>query len=313
MMGATVKEVTLTPVTSGVHFSVNAAAGQVTELVEFGDGRTVVVTYTTDFVLPATYPLALNDTPGLGEESGEWAGKPLVDGTYSLGIWSSRNLTLNLYGESNSYRSSSDARSLDFLVGAASRIEPYALISSGTNCFNCHQELAFHGFGRRNYESCVLCHGTAGSEDRPQYVAGNAPETPGVTVNFSTMLHKIHMGVELDNARSYDVIGHGSGAYPNNFGVTNFADVLFPALPGGVRNCDKCHGNDAWHEPAPRAHPTDQGAPIKRWAAVCASCHDSTDAQAHISVQTDAMGNESCGICHGPGEDEDVERAHKAY
>ena len=54
-------------------------------------------------------------------------------------------------------------------------------------------------------------------------------------------------------------------------------------------------------------------ATMETAVAVCASCHDSTDAQAHINVQTDSMGNESCGICHGPGKDEDVERVHKAY
>ncbi|HZO08173.1 MAG TPA: hypothetical protein VFC77_02255, partial [Myxococcota bacterium] len=192
-------------------------------------------------------------------------------------------------------------------------VEPYELIASGSSCFNCHQELAFHGFGRRGFESCVLCHGTAGSEDRPQYVAGNAPETPGVTVSFRTMLHKIHMGEELANASTYDVIGFGSRSYPNNYEVTNFGEIVFPAMPGGVQRCDKCHGNDAWHEPAPRAHPTDQDVPIRRWAAVCGSCHDGTDAQAHINVQTDSFGNESCGVCHAPGEPEDVERVHKPY
>jgi hypothetical protein len=46
---------------------------------------------------------------------------------------------------------------------------------------------------------------------------------------------------------------------------------------------------------------------------VCGACHDGTDAQAHINVQTDSFGNESCGICHAPGESEDVARVHKPY
>ena len=312
-VGATVREVTLVSKTVGVDYTLNAATGQITELVEFGNGNTVIASYTTDFVMPATYPLALNASPGLGQESGEWTGKPIVDGTYSLGIWTSRTLTLDLFGESNSYRSASDSHNVDFLVGSAAEVEPYELIASGSSCFNCHQELAFHGFGRRGFESCVLCHGTAGSEDRPRYVAGNAPETPGVTVSFRTMLHKIHMGERLANAATYDVIGFGSRSYPNNYEVTNFGEIVFPAMPGGVQRCDKCHGNEAWHEPAPRAHPTDQDVPIRRWAAVCGSCHDGTDAQAHINVQTDSFGNESCGVCHAPGEPEDVERVHKPY
>ena len=198
-------------------------------------------------------------------------------------------------------------------MGSAATLEPYDLIASGSSCFNCHQELAFHGFGRRGFESCVLCHGTAGSEDRPQYVAANAPATSGLTVSFRTMLHKIHMGEELTNASTYQVVGFGSASYPNNFGVSTFGEIRFPALPGGVQNCDKCHGNDAWHQPAPRAHPTDQDAPIRRWSVVCGACHDSSDAQAHIAVQTDALGTESCAVCHGEGKEWNVQRMHRPY
>jgi hypothetical protein len=313
LLGATVREVTLTSKTEGVDYSLNANAGKITEVIEFGNGLPVIASYTTDFVMPATYRLALNDSPGLDESSGEWSGKPLVDGTYSFGIWSSRTVTLDLYGESNSYRVASDSENVDFLVGAATTEEPYDLIASGSSCFNCHQELGFHGYGRRSFESCVLCHGTAGSEDRPRYVAANAPDTPGVTVNFRTMLHKIHMGEHLENAATYDVIGFGSSPYPDNYGVSNFADVVFPSLPGGVQNCNKCHDNDAWHEPKPRSHPTDQFIPVKRWTPVCGACHDSTDAQAHISAQTDSDGNESCGVCHAADKDENVELVHKAY
>jgi hypothetical protein len=127
------------------------------------------------------------------------------------------------------------------------------------------------------------------------------------------MLHKIHMGEHLANAATYDIVGFGSAPYPNNFGVTNFGEVVFPALPGGTQNCEKCHQNDVWHEPRPRSHPTDQDVPIKRWSAVCGACHDSTDAQAHINVQTDPSGNESCGVCHGEGKDENVPRVHRPY
>jgi OmcA/MtrC family decaheme c-type cytochrome len=312
-IGTTVREVTLVTKTAGVDFSVDAPAGQITELIEFGNGNTVIATYTTDFVMPSTYPLVLNASPDLGDESGKWTGKSIVDGTYTVGIWSSKTLTLTRFGETNTYKSTSDSKDVDFLVGSAAVIEPYQLIASGSSCFNCHQELAFHGFGRRGFESCVLCHGTAGAEDRPQYVAGAAPATTGATVSFRTMLHKIHMGENLTNAADYDIVGFGSGAYPNNFSVSNFSDIVFPSQPGGVANCIKCHGNDAWHEPQPRAHPTQQDLPIKRWSVVCGACHDSTDAQAHINVQTDPAGNESCGVCHGPGREEDVVRVHKTY
>jgi hypothetical protein len=313
LTGDTVREVTLTSKVNGVDYTLNVNTGQIAELVEFGNTFQVIASYTTDFVMPATYPLALNASPGLDESTGEWTGKPLVDGTYTLGIWSSKSFSVNLYGESNNYKSTSDSNNTDFLVGSATSLEPYALIKSGSSCFNCHQELAFHGNGRRSFESCVLCHGTAGSEDRPQYVAAGAPATDGLTINFRTMLHKIHMGEHLANAATYDVVGFGSGAYPNNYSLANFAEVVFPSGPGGTQNCDKCHDNNAWHEPKPRTHPTDQLVPVKRWAPVCGACHDTTDAQAHISVQTDSSGNESCGVCHASDKTENVERVHKAY
>jgi len=309
--GATVKEVTLTTV-QPAQFSVGLAGGTITEVTEFGAG-TVIASYTTDFKMPSTFPLALNASPGLGDSSGKWTGKPIVDGTYTLGIWSSRTFTLDLWGESNSYKSTSDSENVDFLVGSATAVEPYELIASGTSCFNCHQELAFHGFGRRGFESCVLCHGTSGSEDRPQYVAGAAPPTTGLTVSFRTMLHKIHQGSSLANAATYDIVGSGSGSYPNNFGISNYEHVIFPALPGGTANCAKCHENNAWKEPAERAHPTQQVTAIGRWTVVCGACHDSTDAQAHIAVNKDAFGNEACGVCHSRGREWDVERMHKPY
>ena len=127
--------------------------------------------------------------------------------------------------------------------------------------------------------------------------------------------HKIHRGEELANASTYTIVGFGSGAFPNNFGTSTFEDVVFPAMPGGVSNCTVCHGasNVSWKEPSVRNHPTEQDSPVRRWTAVCAACHDSDDALAHIEVQTTSAGAESCGVCHGPGKEQSVERVHKTY
>ncbi|MCC6670911.1 MAG: hypothetical protein IT458_07615 [Planctomycetes bacterium] len=313
--GAAVQEVTLVTKAITTDFTLNANTGVITEVTEFGAGNVVLCTYTTDFVMPTTYPITLNASPDLGETDGKWTGKTIVDGTYTLALWSARTLTLNLFGETNSYRSTAEADLVDFRVGSATAIEPYELISSATNCYNCHQELSFHGAGRRGYQSCVVCHGAAGPEDRPRYTAANAPATTGVSITFRQMLHKIHKGEDLANASSYQIVGFGSGAYPNNFGVTTFEEVVFPAFPGGTRNCTKCHGasNEAWKAPAVREHPTQQTLPVKRWAIVCGACHDSTDAQAHITLQTTPGGDESCNVCHGTSAEWGVQRVHKAY
>src|SRR4029453_2331294 len=103
--------------------------------------------------------------------------------------------------------------------GRATPIEPYDLVSSGDNCSSCHQDVQAHGGGRRGFDTCILCHGTAGSEDRARYTAAHAPATTGVSIDFRSLLHKIHMGAELEHADDYEVVGFGSAAYPNNYGV----------------------------------------------------------------------------------------------
>jgi cytochrome c553 len=80
-------------------------------------------------------------------------------------------------------------------------------------------------------------------------------------------------------------------------------------MPGGVRQCVRCHGNEAWHQPAPRSHAS-ASVPVKTWTVVCGACHDTDTAQAHIAAQTSASGMESCAVCHGPGRNEDVAVVH---
>ncbi len=311
--GAAVNEVTLTTLTAGVDYSLDAAAGEITELIEFGAGNAVVVSYTSDFVVPDTYPIPLNDSPDLGDEWGEWRGKSLVAGTYQIGLWGYRDQTLALFGESQSYRGPAPLGKAEILVGDAAELEPYGLISSAESCYACHQDIYFHGNGRRGVDTCLICHTTAGSEDRPQYVAAAAPATTGVQIGFREMLHKIHRGEELAHASTYTVVGFGSG-YPNNFSEHTYEHVVFPALPSGVKDCAACHGdgNESWHAPGNREHPTEQLEPVLEWRMVCGACHDDDGAQAHMGTQTDPVtGQEACTVCHSSGDELDVELVHK--
>lgn len=313
--GATVMEVTFTELTDGVEYMLTASTGAITESGGFVDGSPIVVSYTTDFVMPEVYPLALNDGPDLAERYGNWAGKSIVSGTYSVVMWGSQNLSLSLHGESNSYRESADGTRLDFLVGDATSIQPYDLITSIENCNACHVNIQFHGNNRGGFQSCFACHATAGSGDRPQYVAPGAPATDGVTVNFRQMIHKIHRGADLAKADTYSVNGFGSPAnYPNNWSGHMYDHVTFPAMPDGVMDCARCHGdgNDAWEAPTNRQHPTQQGMPAQEWNISCGSCHDSDAEQAHMQAQSSPIdGAESCMICHGEGQTWDVESMHQ--
>jgi hypothetical protein len=118
------------------------------------------------------------------------------------------------------------------------------------------------------------------------------------------MLHKIHQGSALTNASTYAVVGFGAGAYPNNIGLLDFADVEFPAMPAGTKDCAACHGSStAWQIPADRSHPTAATAPARSWSVACGTCHDSSPALAHLDIMTSSLGNESCATCHGAGSD----------
>ncbi|MDP1794647.1 MAG: cytochrome c3 family protein [Acidimicrobiales bacterium] len=313
--GATVDEVTLTSKTLTTHYTVNAALGEITTVSGFGAGQAVVVSYTSDFVMPAVYPLPINGSPDIDETLGKWTGKSIVGGTYTVAIYGAPTLSLALQGESNSYRGTSASGTADFLVDDATTIEPYGLTAGAATCNACHSDIYFHGGGRRGWDSCLACHGTAGSEDRARYTAANAPETTGLSINFRAMLHKIHMGEELTNASSYTIVGFGSAAYPNNFTPHTYEEVVFPAMPGAAANCAVCHGsaNTAWKSPAERDHPTEQTRPVRAWRAVCGECHDSNAMQAHIEVQTSASGYESCEVCHGTSGEWSVERVHRRY
>jgi hypothetical protein len=253
----------------------------------------------------------MNDTPSLGQDWAEWKGLTFLDGTYTASVWGSRNLDLALQGEVQQYKLASGGANVDFLYGAGSTvIEPYAFISSSQNCYACHNDLLFHGGGRSGFDTCLLCHGISGAEDWAQYnpPSGSNPPAPdnGVTVSFRTLLHKIHRGSELANASTYTVYGNGASA-------NTYADVVFPSMPNGVKNCTACHGTaNAWTQPSPRTHP-EQTEPTRAWKAVCNSCHDSDSVTAHIDVQTSGSGVESCDVCHAPSGEWSVQRMHKSY
>lgn len=300
--GASVDVVTVTEVPR-TDWSLDASTGMITETAEFGTGE-VLVTYLSDWVVPATYPATFNESPDLGQGAGDWVGLPLLDGTYSLAFSASRSFTVTASGENTSYREASDPSNVPLLFGAATTIETVARIDSDASCRSCHGDIQFHGGHRRGYATCIQCHGLAGAEDAARYVYPSAAATSGVTIDFRTMLHKIHHGKDLANASSYAVVGF--------FGRSHtYEHVGFPSQPGGTLSCVACHGenNDAWTEPADRTHPM-AGKATRAWAAVCASCHDSTAAQAHIDVNTSSAGLEACAICHGPGQDEDVRLKH---
>lgn len=310
--GTTVARVGLTELTAGVDYTLDANTGTITEIGDFGNGAAVVVSYLTDFVMPARYPVPANGSPDLGENAGEWAGKALVPGAYRAAISVTRDFDYFAPGQTTRYTASSPPASalVSVLASGATALPP--VISTGANCLACHQDVYYHAENYRGFETCIACHGNAGMEDRPQYVSANAPATPGVATDFRALLHTIHMGSKLANAASFEVAGAGTAPFPDDFSVLNYARIHFPAEPRGPAECVKCHGAEstAWQQPLERDHPDGQTEPAQVWRVTCGACHDSTSARAHIDANTAPDGAEACLVCHGIGEDWNVALYH---
>jgi OmcA/MtrC family decaheme c-type cytochrome len=147
-------------------------------------------------------------------------------------------------------------------------------------CNTCHTRLEFHGGARREVQLCIMCHNTQSVD----------PDT-GNTVDFPTLIHKIHRGVGLPSVQDgepYQIVGFGNS-------VHDYSDVVFPQ---DIRNCQVCH-TDAPDADVHLERPTLEG---------CASCHDRTwfgspDATP-AGYQNHTGGahqdNSLCTLCHKP-------------
>jgi len=303
--GVSLTKVTLTLKQEGASNAYTLTSGSstpgsalVTSNVAFNAAAGMVMTYRTDArfgykrhyadVAQSKYVSPANNNGEIGAEQGNWKGLPYDDGTYEADIWFYKSLDLGLQGEVQTYRCTSNAAQAEFLYGSATVIEPHKIISNTETCLSCHNDVLFHGGGRRGIDTCITCHSISGSTN--SLMPGNAP------IEFRQMLHKIHMGEELPDAATYPFATEGA----------------FPAMPGGPEQCVKCHGNTSWHAPAARACES-ASVPVRTWSVSCGSCHSSDAAQAHVAVQTSMAGYESCEVCHGTGKDWAVEVMHVAH
>lgn len=331
--GGMIQEVTLSSRREGSAYSVNADGSGITTVAGgFTAGNPVVISYRTDArfgyrrgpgdALQAVFQAAAADSEDLGAEWGDWKGLSLLGGTYTVGTWANRDFTVrpngqlagateawnNFTSDNTTYRMISPPATTLFLYGNATAIAPRAVIQDGKACDTCHGDLQAHGNGRRGYDTCMNCHGLPGMEDGPKstFPTWYVGPTPGAGMEFRSLIHKIHAGKELAKGDLFEVNGVFLGV-PYR---VKYDEIGFPDMPGGVKDCAKCHGatSTAWKEPAARAHP--EAGPVRAWKVACASCHDSDAANAHIELNT-YVGWESCAVCHGPGRDQAVEIAHK--
>lgn len=169
-------------------------------------------------------------------------------------------------------------------------------------CNACHNNLALHGTIRQNTEYCVLCHNPSATDEarRPK------DALPPVSINFRTLIHRIHRGAEA--AQPLTVYGFGGRAI-------DFSGVVFP---GNLVACETCHLPGTYGLPLARGiQPTTitQGgetiATIPPTRAICTACHDTQAAGGHAELQTTSSGIETCEVCHGAGSEFDVYKMHR--
>jgi OmcA/MtrC family decaheme c-type cytochrome len=214
-----------------------------------------------------------------------------TSGTWAVGAEAFRLVTISgpLAGQSFAVRESA-FNAVSYFSVDGSDIVPRRKVVDLNNCNTCHKQLAIHGGARQNAEYCYLCH-------NPNHGDGQSPPE---TVNFPTMVHRIHMGVALDQ--------------PYAAGGTTGTDFTGTRFSGDPRNCAKCHVNNSYLLPLPDGliptkAPRFFYSPMQPTAAACLGCHNGEDAATHAYVMTTPLG-ESCAVCHQEGADFAVTKMH---
>ncbi|MBI1789461.1 MAG: OmcA/MtrC family decaheme c-type cytochrome [Acidobacteria bacterium] len=219
-------------------------------------------------------------------------------GSFSVGIEGYRNVKV-LEGTKKeiTVRDAGVNKVIHFSVDG-SKLEPRRQIVSVDKCNGCHSSLSLHGDNRNRIEQCVLCH-NPNENDRARRPAA---ENPPQSVDFRSMIHRIHTGE--DGTRPLIIYGFGGSK-------NDFSDVRYPQ---GRGNCGACHVNGSENLPlrenllsvnTPRGWFTPMGPAT----SACLGCHDGRATASHALAQTTILG-ESCAACHGSNADFSVARVH---
>ncbi|HEV3330210.1 MAG TPA: OmcA/MtrC family decaheme c-type cytochrome [Bryobacteraceae bacterium] len=242
-------------------------------------------------------------------------------GTYSIGIEGRRGLTI-LPGTTSQMTTEYGGinKVINFSVDG-SPITPRRTVVSINNCNNCHTKLSLHGENRNQIEMCVLCHNPSENDISQRVNATNPADkaAPAEGVNFTYMIHRIHLGVDMTSPSvntTFTIVGFG-GSH-NNFDST-FASVpstipntgvRYPAMDNTgatqhVAACYMCHvnGSEAVLPIGlnPVTNPTAPLNPAPATTSACTACHALNSTFAHAQSNTDPKFGESCNVCHGTG------------
>ena len=218
---------------SGPTFNYQRVIAEQTDLltasVKQADGS---YTYTFASAIPATYLAPFNDTASFGPEDGELTGQALLEGTYTRGP----HLRLGLHGRRRvrarrrqrhvSTSSSATGRGRAAPGGQDRELQPLPRPAARPR-----------RPARGRHAVRAVPHLRRGGQQRP----GGAGGTPGVSIDFRVMIHKIHAGEHLpsvlgrrdqpDGSRNYAA---GADALRGRRLGHDFSARRFPAWPHGL-------------------------------------------------------------------------------
>ncbi len=219
-------------------------------------------------------------------------------GSYAVGIEGYRNTTINPNTVNSAVMRDVGFNKVFYFAVGGAKVAPRRAVVSQALCASCHDKLMLHGGIRQNVEYCVVCHNPT-VDDSGMRKTGDIPES----INFKTLIHKIHTGSELTT--DFTVMGHGNS-------VNNYNDVGYV---GDRRDCERCHlpgtenlplADGLINQPTPRDYLKVQGPAT----AACLSCHTTKAAASHAQTMTSPTLGEACDACHGPNAEASVAKAH---
>ncbi|MDA2919933.1 OmcA/MtrC family decaheme c-type cytochrome [Desulfobacterota bacterium AH_259_B03_O07] len=158
-------------------------------------------------------------------------------------------------------------------------------------CNNCHDPLALHGGIRRATGVCITCHTTKIIDPDTGETVDQIDPQSGNNIGFKIMVHKIHRGEMLPSVEAgmpYFIVGF-------NGSVHDYSEVVFPQE---IRNCTKCHTDQAVQNDAYKNDPT---------RAACGSCHDDVDFATATNHPTVQLTDNNCSGCHIPMSNTDFD------
>jgi OmcA/MtrC family decaheme c-type cytochrome len=222
-------------------------------------------------------------------------------GTFVIAIEGYKNITLNAGTRKEMVVRDSGVNKMLYFSVDGSKVTPRRTVVSTAKCNACHGDLSIHGGNRRgDVQYCATCHNPVMTD----VARRTKPELlPAESINFKTMVHKIHTGHQLTS--DLTIYGYGNTAH-------NYNEVGYP---GDRRNCAACHEGTSYQIPLAEGllasvAPRDYINPMQPETGACLSCHTQKYVAAHALTNTSTALGEACATCHGPNAEKSVVRAH---